>query len=170
MCSRSDLALIRPSAAAPWWEKSSPQHCSAGAVCTRGCWCASPGGVSRGLPPSQPLHRWHTRVPSCPTEQDAFPKKSKKRLRKTDCTTRRTETVRPPACGWHCVASLTLRVRLWLLSHHHAVAGTTALSRGEPAEPIGSALGLDPSSALGALCRGCTQRDLSAAGQEGRLC
>lgn len=64
--------------------------------------------VSHGdLPPSQPLHRWHTHIPSCPTKQDAFPKKSKKRLRKMDCTTRRTETVCPPACGWHCMAPLT---------------------------------------------------------------
>lgn len=38
-----------------------------------------------------------------------FPNKSKKRPRKMDGTTRGTEAAPPPACGWHCMASLSHR-------------------------------------------------------------
>lgn len=82
MCSRSDLALIRPSAAALWWEKSSPQHCSAGAVCTHGCWCASPGGVSRGPSTVTALTQMaHTR-PILPNGTGCFSKEKQEKAEK----------------------------------------------------------------------------------------
>lgn len=184
MCSRSDLALIRPSPADPWWVQGSPQHRSVGAVCTRGCLVASPGGVSWGPSTTTALMQMAHTHPFLPNETRLFSQRKARKGREKWMAPpggrRRPLHLSVAGTAWRPSA---IGVRLWVRSHRHAAGGTTALcwaGAGQPcwvtlsglesAEPIGSAVGLDPSSVSGALLRGCAQGDLSAAGQEGRLC